>query len=143
MRTCNTLLGGREWAEDAGVSVITTLLEIQKRGRWRTEKSVGRYEKHALLRETSKLSHGTRDYGQLKIDRMSQFLEGALPPLPGLGVSGSRVHMILEARCRAVVRSVLQGWIPLGDVVAVWMTLLSAMDKATLLVSTAVCLLKA
>ena len=60
-----------------------SLMEIQKRGRWRSEKSVGRYEKHdRLLKETAKLSTATRKYGQLVISRMPQLLEGAQPPVP-------------------------------------------------------------
>ena len=90
-----------KWAETSGVNVITThpfsvrhggassdalwrtrsLMEIQKRGRWRSEKSVRRYEKHArLLKETSKLSTSTRKYGQLVISRMPRLLQGAQPP---------------------------------------------------------------
>ena len=48
-----------------------------------SETRLRRYEKHArLLKETSKLHCATRDYGQLVIDRMSQFLGDALPPNP-------------------------------------------------------------
>ena len=94
-----------KWAETSGVNVITShpysvkhggassgalwrtrsLMEIQKRGRWRSEKSVRRFEKHArLLKETSKLSDATRRYGQLVTSRMSRLLSGALPPPPVL-----------------------------------------------------------
>ena len=87
-----------KWAETSGVHVITThpysvrhggpssdalwrtrsLVEIPNRGRWRSEKSVRRCEKHArLLEETLKLSTATRKYGQLVICRMPQLLEGA------------------------------------------------------------------
>ena len=60
-----------------------SLTKIQKRGRWRSEKSVGRYERHhRLLKETAKLSTATRKYGQLVISRMPQLLEGAQPPFP-------------------------------------------------------------
>ena len=60
-----------------------SLLEIQKRGKWRSEKSVRRCEKHARLpKETSKLSDAMRKYGQLVISRMSWLLSGALPPPP-------------------------------------------------------------
>ena len=82
-----------EWAETSGVNMITTTRfiteerrpmrlgepdrrwKIQKRGRWRSEKSVRRYEKHArLLKETAKLSTATRKYGQLVISRMPRSL---------------------------------------------------------------------
>ena len=99
----NCAVAFAKWAETSGVHVITThpysvcrggassdalwrsrsLMEIQKRGRWRSEKSVGRYEKHVrLLKETAKLSTATRKYGQLVVGRMPQLLEGAQPPLP-------------------------------------------------------------
>ena len=55
----------------------------KKRDRWRSEKSVRRYDQHArLLKEFSKLSLATREYGQLVINRMSLILEGSLPPRP-------------------------------------------------------------
>ena len=92
-------------AEAAGVNVITTslllgssrrsvvrcalanpIVEVQKRGRWRSEKSVRRHEEHTqLLKEISKLSDATPKCGQLVMSRMSRLLSGALsPPSPVL-----------------------------------------------------------
>ena len=58
-------------------------MDIQKRSRWRSEKSVRRYDKHArLLKETSKLSDVTRKYGQMVMSHMSRLLSGTLPLPP-------------------------------------------------------------
>ena len=53
-----------------------SLIEIQKRGRWRSEKSVRRYEKHSRL--LTKLSDATRKYGQPVMSRMSRLLCDAM-----------------------------------------------------------------
>ena len=92
-----------KWAETSGVHVITThphsvrhggassdalwrtrsFMEILKRGRWRSEKSVQRYETHArLLKETAKLSTATRKYGQLVISRIPAIARRCTTPSP-------------------------------------------------------------
>ena len=59
------------------------LPEIRRRGRWRSEKSVRRNERHVrLLEKISKLSDVTRKYGQLVMSRISRLLSDALSPPP-------------------------------------------------------------
>jgi len=66
------------------------LKEVKKRGRWRADASVARYEKHSrLLKEVERLPKATRDYGSLLNDRMADALSSRWqPPAPPFSERG-------------------------------------------------------
>ena len=82
-----------------------------KTRRWRSDKSVRRYEKHArLLKETSKLSRATRKvwtaHDQTHVEVPRRLF--ASSSSSGVENSGPQSLMIPEARCRATLRGIFK-----------------------------------
>ena len=70
--------GGASW--DA-LEKRRDIMEIKKRGRWRSDASVRRYEKAALaLRETHRLPMEAIEFGRFVDQHLSEILAGARPP---------------------------------------------------------------
>eukprot|EP00959_Pyramimonas_sp_CCMP1952_P097948 2047047-Pyramimonas_sp.AAC.1 len=80
------------------ISQRRALSEIKKRGRWRTDGSVRRYEKAALaLREATKLSPATISFARTAEEGLASFMQGLCPPaLPPLAAP----FVLQPPRCR-------------------------------------------